>query len=74
MHKTAAVIGAGPAGLAAAKELIDVGIETTIFDESSCVGGIWSPVSKACRQTMRTNLSKFTCSHSALASFLGLLV
>jgi dimethylaniline monooxygenase (N-oxide forming) len=40
--KTFAVVGAGPAGLAAMKELKEAGFEVTAFDRSASIGGRWS--------------------------------
>ncbi|MFZ4533317.1 MAG: flavin-containing monooxygenase [Alsobacter sp.] len=41
MTKTYAVIGAGAGGLCAAKNLLARGIEPTIFEVGSCIGGLW---------------------------------
>ncbi|WP_246491982.1 flavin-containing monooxygenase [Actinomadura alba] len=38
-----AVVGAGPAGIVAAKVLLESGFEVTVFDKYRRVGGIWSP-------------------------------
>ena len=38
---TVAVIGAGPAGLVALKNLLEEGFEATAFDKNSYVGGLW---------------------------------
>jgi dimethylaniline monooxygenase (N-oxide forming) len=40
--KTFAVVGAGPSGLAAIKELKEAGFEVTAFDRSASIGGRWS--------------------------------
>ena len=61
-----AVIGAGPAGLAAAKSLAEVGFTPTVFDRSSEVGGMWVPGRGPAWEGMRTNLSKHTCEFSDL--------
>lgn len=39
--KRVCVIGAGPSGLAAIKNLLDAGLEVTAFDRQSGVGGNW---------------------------------
>ena len=36
-----AVIGAGAAGLCAAKHLLESGIDVTVFEMGGCVGGLW---------------------------------
>lgn len=38
---TVAVIGAGPAGLVALKNLLEGGFEATGFEKNSYVGGLW---------------------------------
>lgn len=37
-----AIVGAGPAGLVAAKVLLTDGFDVTIFDQHTTLGGIWS--------------------------------
>ncbi|KAJ0313013.1 hypothetical protein Brms1b_007484 [Colletotrichum noveboracense] len=39
---TVAVIGAGPGGLSALKELREVGFDVTLFEKRSDVGGLWT--------------------------------
>lgn len=39
---TVAIIGAGVAGLATARELISVGKRCTVFERSSSLGGVWA--------------------------------
>lgn len=39
----ACVVGAGPAGIVAAKVLLEDGFNVTVFDKYQRVGGIWSP-------------------------------
>ena len=39
--KTVCVIGAGPSGIAAAKNLLDAGLTVTVFDRQADVGGNW---------------------------------
>ena len=41
MRKTWAIIGAGSAGLCAAKTLLDHGFAVTVFEVGSHVGGLW---------------------------------
>lgn len=41
MKKTVAVIGAGPAGLAAIKSCLEVGLEPTAFETDPWLGGAW---------------------------------
>ena len=41
MTKRFAVIGAGAAGLCAAKHLVESGIDVTIFEIGSQIGGLW---------------------------------
>lgn len=41
MRKRVAVVGAGAAGLAAGKYLLDAGFDVTIFEAGSNVGGLW---------------------------------
>ena len=36
-----AVIGAGAAGLCAAKHLLQAGLDVTVFEMGSCIGGLW---------------------------------
>jgi dimethylaniline monooxygenase (N-oxide forming) len=56
-----AVIGAGAAGLAAAKALAEVGLRPTVFEESDEIGGLWvyreHGLGPAYR-SLRTNTSK----------------
>jgi dimethylaniline monooxygenase (N-oxide forming) len=59
-----AVIGAGPAGLAAAKAALEAGLRPTVFEPSLSPGGIWAPWTGAAWPGMTTNLSRFTCAFS----------
>src|SRR4051794_20873850 len=36
-----AVIGAGAAGLCAARHLVQRGLDVTVFEMGSCIGGLW---------------------------------
>ena len=42
MPRTVAVVGAGPAGLVAARELLREGHAVAVFEKSGRVGGIWA--------------------------------
>lgn len=39
--KKIAIIGAGPAGLVAAKNSLDFGHEVIVYERNSVVGGLW---------------------------------
>jgi dimethylaniline monooxygenase (N-oxide forming) len=56
-----AIIGAGPGGLIAAKELLEKGISPTVFESTSSIGGIWSSVNRKTWKSLKANQSKFTC-------------
>jgi dimethylaniline monooxygenase (N-oxide forming) len=43
--KAIAVIGAGISGIMAAKYLRDVGLDVTVFERSTGLGGIWLAIS-----------------------------
>jgi dimethylaniline monooxygenase (N-oxide forming) len=64
MGRKIAIIGAGPSGIVAGKELIETGFEPTIFEKCSAHGGVWNGVSGYVWPQMRTNLSKWSCSFS----------
>lgn len=59
-----AIIGAGPAGLVAAKEAAEAGMAPTIYEKNNSIGGLWSEEDGHVWKGMRTNLSKWTCSFS----------
>ena len=40
--------------------MLDAGLSPRVFEATEAVGGLWSPRSKLCRPSMRTNLSKYT--------------
>ncbi len=53
------VIGAGPSGLAAAKNLKLAGIPFDCFESTNDIGGIWNPGNPACAyDTVHLNISK----------------
>src|SRR5689334_11755880 len=61
-----AVIGAGPAGLVAAKQLVEEGLEPVVLEASDEVGGQWNPGNPrtAVWPGMRTNTSRTTTAFS----------
>jgi dimethylaniline monooxygenase (N-oxide forming) / hypotaurine monooxygenase len=62
-----AVIGAGAAGLAAARWLVDAGLEPVVFERTSAVGGIWRADTGLAYPSLRTNTSKQKTAFSDLA-------
>ena len=53
------IVGAGPSGLAAAKNLKIAGIPFDCFEATNDVGGIWNPGNPACAyETVHLNISK----------------
>ena len=56
-----AVIGAGPAGLVAAKECLERGLDVSVFEKSDQLGGLWNADTGHVWQGMKTNLSRDTC-------------
>lgn len=73
--KTVAIIGAGPAGLVAAKTLLrsnTSAFSVRIFDKASSIGGLWNadsdhPHDGMLNPEMPTNISRFNMSFSDLA-------
>ncbi len=55
-----AIIGAGSAGLVAAKELLKSGLRVTIYEKNDFIGGIWKyqPGKSIMYGSLRTNLPK----------------
>lgn len=65
MKKNVAIIGAGPAGLAAAKSCLESGLSPTIFEKSPVLGGVWSGHENGLAWSgMHTNISKWSCMFS----------
>jgi dimethylaniline monooxygenase (N-oxide forming) len=56
--KRVAVIGAGAAGLASARWLVDAGLEPVVFERTAAVGGLWRPDTGLAYPSLRTNTSK----------------
>nr|CAB3486813.1 unnamed protein product [Digitaria exilis] len=59
---TVAVVGAGAAGLVAARELLAEGLDVVVFEKSGRVGGIWAydprPDNGCLYESLRTNLPR----------------
>ena len=53
------VVGAGLAGLAAARELLKAGFSCTIFEESDQIGGLWNRVYDTCHYISSKNSTYF---------------
>lgn len=64
MAETVVIIGAGPSGIVAAKSAIESGLKPTVLEKNSDIGGVWDPKQGSTWDTMRTNLSKFSCMFS----------
>ncbi len=64
MAETVAIIGAGPSGIVAAKSAIESGLRPIVLEKNSDIGGVWDPNQGSTWDTMRTNLSKFSCMFS----------
>ncbi|KAF2831870.1 hypothetical protein CC86DRAFT_82469 [Ophiobolus disseminans] len=70
--KSVCIVGAGPAGLVAAKTLLQTGgYHISIYEAAERVGGMWrgrrGQYGDKCSPEMRTNLSRFTVAFSDLA-------
>ena len=66
MVKRVAVIGAGAAGLASARWLLDAKLEPVVFERTNAVGGLWRPDTGLAYPSLRTNTSKQTTAFSDL--------
>lgn len=62
-----AIIGAGVAGLVTAGNMLKVGIQPTVFEKTSGIGGLWNPDVAPSWNSLRTNVSKFWTSLPDLA-------
>lgn len=61
---TVAIIGAGPAGLVAAKTALECGLQPTVLEKSDRIGGLWKPDTGFVWDSMHTNLSYHSCMFS----------
>jgi hypothetical protein len=70
-QQSVCVVGAGPAGLVAAKTLKQYGFAVTVYEAADRVGGMWRDrhdgFGDKCSPEMRTNLSRYTVAFSDLA-------
>lgn len=57
---TVAIIGAGPSGLASAKEALANGLTPTVFEKDKTIGGLWKPETGSTWEGMQTNISHYT--------------
>lgn len=64
VSKSVAIIGGGAAGLAAAKAALKCGLQPTVFEKREEIGGLWSPKVGSVWESMRTNISHYTCMFS----------
>ena len=53
------IIGAGPGGLVSARWALKEGLDVTVIERASTIGGLWRPGAHTW-PTMRTNISKFS--------------
>lgn len=59
-----AIIGAGPSGLVAAKELRAYGLTPVVLEKKDVIGGLWKSSTGSTWETLQTNLSEKTCKFS----------
>lgn len=59
-----AIIGAGPAGLVAAKSALECGLKPQVFEKAARIGGLWKPTTGFTWNRMQTNLSRYSCMFS----------
>jgi dimethylaniline monooxygenase (N-oxide forming) len=66
--RTVAIIGAGPAGLVAARYLVAHGLEPVLFEQGDSIGGQWTgdPRYSGVWPSMHTNTSRVTTAFSDL--------
>lgn len=67
-RSTVAVVGAGPAGLVALKNLLEEGFDATGFDRNPYVGGLWQYTEEDKTSVLPTtvvNISKERVSNSS---------
>ncbi len=64
MGANVAIVGAGPAGIASAKAALECGLDPTVFEAASGLGGLWKSAGGFTWPGMKTNLSHWNCSFS----------
>ena len=64
MGAKVAIVGAGPAGVASAKAALECGLDPTVFEAASSLGGLWKRAGGFTWPGMKTNLSHWNCSFS----------
>ena len=62
-----AIIGGGFSGWVTAKIARECGIDPVVFEKRSSIGGVWAPAEGLAWDSMRTNISHYTCMFSDLA-------
>ncbi|QHB34355.1 NAD(P)-binding protein [Yersinia canariae] len=66
-----AIIGAGPAGLIAARNALKLGFETVLFERLERVGGLWNPDSKGVYSNVNMQISRHTFHYANFPSYTG---
>ncbi|MES2345394.1 MAG: NAD(P)-binding domain-containing protein [Chlamydiota bacterium] len=61
---TVLIVGAGPAGIVAAKTAIECGLKPTVLEKNDRIGGLWRSDTGYVWNSMRTNISYSSCMFS----------
>jgi dimethylaniline monooxygenase (N-oxide forming) len=59
-----AIIGGGPSGLTSAKAALENGLKPVVFEKAAQIGGLWKNKGGSTWDSMRTNISKYSCMFS----------